>query len=216
MTSATVFVGAIVRPRVAACVVTAIVLGARVQAQETDARIAGIGADLAGAPVAAALIALHGPAEREVRAGEDGRFVLEFIPDGTYTITATQEGFAPSSYSVKVVSGETAPITLILRHEFLEQVTITADKTGERKLASVPLAVTVLSPEHLEQLQAHTVAHLAGLAPSVTFAQNVDFAQLTIRGIGSNAVFTGSDPSSAVYLDGVYLARPVVGRCFRA
>src|SRR6185295_13305629 len=33
---------------------------------------------------------------------------------------------------------------------------------------------------------------------------------LTIRGIGANAVYTGSDPSSAMYLDGVYLARPAM------
>ena len=44
--------------------------------------------------------------------------------------------------------------------------------------------------------------------PNVFFSQNTGLAQLTIRGIGTNAVFAGSDPSSAVYLDGVYLARP--------
>ena len=44
----------------------------------------------------------------------------------------------------------------------------------------------------------------------MTFSQNSDFAQLTIRGIGSNVVFAGSDPSSAVYVDGVYLSRPVM------
>ena len=43
-----------------------------------------------------------------------------------------------------------------------------------------------------------------------SFSQNTGLAQLTIRGIGSNAVFAGSDPSSAVYLDGVYLARPAM------
>ena len=44
----------------------------------------------------------------------------------------------------------------------------------------------------------------------MTFSQNSDFAQLTIRGIGSNVVFAGSDPSSAVYIDGVYMSRPVM------
>ena len=34
--------------------------------------------------------------------------------------------------------------------------------------------------------------------------------ELTMRGIGTNMVFAGSDPSSAVYLDGVYIARPVM------
>ena len=56
----------------------------------------------------------------------------------------------------------------------------------------------------------HTVADVAGRAPSVTFSQNSDYSQLTIRGIGTNVVFAGSDPSSAVYVDGVYLARPVM------
>ena len=48
------------------------------------------------------------------------------------------------------------------------------------------------------------------LAPSVTFSQNTGFGQLTIRGIGANVVFAGADPSSAMYLDGVYLARPAM------
>jgi iron complex outermembrane receptor protein len=48
------------------------------------------------------------------------------------------------------------------------------------------------------------------LAPSVTFSQNTGFAQLTIRGIGMNVINAGADPSSAMYLDGVYLARPAM------
>ena len=48
------------------------------------------------------------------------------------------------------------------------------------------------------------------LAPSVTLSQNAGFTQLTIRGIGANVVNAGSDPSSATYLDGVYLARPAM------
>ena len=55
-----------------------------------------------------------------------------------------------------------------------------------------------------------TLGEAAALAPSVTLSQNVGFGQLTIRGIGTNVVFAGSDPSSAMYLDGVYLARPAM------
>ena len=46
--------------------------------------------------------------------------------------------------------------------------------------------------------------------PAVTFTQNSSFGQLSIRGIGTSAVFAGGDPSSAMYLDGVYLARPAM------
>jgi iron complex outermembrane receptor protein len=44
----------------------------------------------------------------------------------------------------------------------------------------------------------------------VTLSQNTGFGQLTIRGIGTNVVNAWSDPSSALYLDGVYLARPAM------
>ena len=72
------------------------------------------------------------------------------------------------------------------------------------------MALSALSATDLQLPQVHTVADLAGRVPAVTFSQNSDFSQLTIRGMGTNVVFAGSDPSSAVYVDGVYLARPVM------
>jgi iron complex outermembrane receptor protein len=62
----------------------------------------------------------------------------------------------------------------------------------------------------LRRQQARNSEDLARLVPAVTFSQNTGFSQLFIRGIGTNAVFTGSDPSSAVYFDGVYVARPAM------
>ena len=70
------------------------------------------------------------------------------------------------------------------------------------------MAVSVLKGDDLNRIQDRTIEHIAGRVPNVFFSQNTGLAQLTIRGIGTNAVFAGSDPSSAVYLDGVYLARP--------
>ena len=72
------------------------------------------------------------------------------------------------------------------------------------------MAVSVLPASDLRRVDVHTIEALAGRAPAVTFSQNTGFAQLTIRGIGTNVVFAGSDPSSAVYVDGVYLARPTM------
>ena len=62
----------------------------------------------------------------------------------------------------------------------------------------------------LDRLGTQTIEGAPALAPSVTFSQNTGWGQLTIRGIGTTAVFAGSDPSSAIYLDGVYLARPAM------
>jgi iron complex outermembrane receptor protein len=213
MTCASVFLGAIVPRMMATRVVIGTVLGitlfgATVVAQGTGGRIAGSVADLTGAPLPGALITVHGPSERDVRAGEDGRFGIELLPEGAYTVAATLEGFAPASRAVEIVNGETAVVALILLPRIVEQVTVTADRTGERQVQKIPMAVSVLMEAELRQREAHTVADLAGLAPAVTVAQNTAFSQVTIRGIGSTVVFAGSDPSSAVYIDGVYIARP--------
>src|SRR4029453_926366 len=109
---------------------------------------------------------------------------------------------------IDIVNGNSAEITLILLPGILEQVTVTADRPGERELQNIPMAARVASEAELTQREAHTVGDLAGLAPGVTVGQNTGFSQLTIRGIGSNVVFTGSEPSSAVYIDGIYIARP--------
>src|SRR4030095_12145334 len=55
-----------------------------------------------------------------------------------------------------------------------------------------------------------SVKDLAGVVPNVTIAQQNGLAQVTIRGIGTNSTVVGADPSSAVYVDGVYLGRPAM------
>jgi iron complex outermembrane receptor protein len=109
-----------------------------------------------------------------------------------------------------VAAGETAAVVLRLWVMAFDKVVVTAGKSGELDAQALPIAVSVLSGTEVERAGARSVEGLAGLAPSVTFSQNTGFAQLTIRGIGTNTVFAGSDPSSAVYLDGVYLARPAM------
>jgi iron complex outermembrane receptor protein len=192
----------------ATCVFCVSALGAVVEAQEAGGRILGRVQDLTGMPASGASVTIRGPAERAVQADEDGRFIIESLPDGKYTITATLQGFAPRSRTIEIVNGAAAAAALLLVPEIIEQVTVTADRTGERELQKIPMAVSVLSEAQLTQREVHTVADLAGLTPGFTVSQNTGFSQLAIRGIGSTAVFAGSDPSSAVYIDGVYIARP--------
>ena len=73
-----------------------------------------------------------------------------------------------------------------------------------------PLAITAVSQADLGRLGTQTIEGAPILAPAVTFSQNTGWGQLTIRGIGTNLLIAGSDPSSAIYLDGVYLARPAM------
>lgn len=173
-------------------------------------RIVGSVRDSTNAPLANVTIALRGPAERAAQSVADGTFAFDSLPDGEYVLHTALAGFAPVQHKVRLAGGEAATVVLKLWVLVSEQVVVTAAKAGERDPQTIPIAVSVLSGGDLQRVRAQSVEDVAGRAPSVTFSQNTGFGQLTIRGIGTNVVFAGSDPSSAVYVDGVYLARPAM------
>ena len=173
-------------------------------------RIAGSVEDPTGGRIANAAVSLAGPVDRTATTDEDGRFAFGDLPDGEYRLRVGPDGFAPTEQRVRLSNGATLSVAFKLVVRIDERIVVTASKTGERELQSTPLAVSVLSGEELRRSESRTVADLTGQSPSLTFSQTTGYGQLTIRGIGTNAVFTGADPSSAVYVDGVYLARPAM------
>ena len=105
--------------------------------------------------------------------------------------------------------GERVSVSLALRVGILEETIVTAAKAGARDLQSVPMAVSAVSGAEIARLGTQTVSDTPALAPSVTFSQNTGWVSSRCR-IGASTLLAGSDPSSAMYLDGVYLARPTM------
>jgi iron complex outermembrane recepter protein len=191
------------------------VLVARLQAPDAfgaahTGRIAGSVEDPTGGRIASAAVSLAGPVARTATTDAEGRFAFGDLPDGEYRLRVAPHGFAPTEQRVRISNGSTVSVAFRLVVRIAEKIVVTATKTGEHELQSTPLAVSVLSAEELRRSESQTIADLAGQSPSLTFSQAVGYGQLTIRGIGTNAVLTGADPSSAVYVDGVYLARPAM------
>jgi iron complex outermembrane receptor protein len=91
----------------------------------------------------------------------------------------------------------------------LEEIVVTATKTGATKLQSTPIAITAFTAAQLDQNKIDDVRGLVGFTPGLQISDINGYAQLYIRGVGSNTVYIGSDPSVTVHLDGVYLARPL-------
>lgn len=87
-------------------------------------------------------------------------------------------------------------------------ILVTATRTGATRLQDTPLAVTAFDAAALDATGIKDVRDLASLTPNLLVTQNGAMSQIYIRGIGSNNVFGGSDPSSTIHLDGAYLARP--------
>jgi len=91
----------------------------------------------------------------------------------------------------------------------LETVTVTATRRAE-SLQSVPVAVSVVSGEQLEQSNRNTLGALATQMPSVNFrigASNKD-TSLFVRGVGTISTSPGVEPTVSTVIDGVVLARP--------
>ncbi|MES2498636.1 MAG: TonB-dependent receptor [Pseudomonadota bacterium] len=88
-------------------------------------------------------------------------------------------------------------------------IVVTATRMGETRLQSTPIAVTVLGGDQLDARGVRDVQDLKAYVPSLQVSDLSGYTQLFIRGIGSNIVFIGSDPSTTIHSDGIYLARPL-------
>lgn len=91
-----------------------------------------------------------------------------------------------------------------------EAIIVTARKRAET-LQDVPMAVTAIAGERLEQRNVQDVNGLLAEVPGLSTApgsvnNSADFAYLTMRGVGFNA---GLEPAVGIFLDGMYL--PQIG-----
>ena len=102
-----------------------------------------------------------------------------------------------------------APAAFAQDGSTLEDIVITASRQGETILQDTPIAVTAFDDAMMQARGVSNVEGLVGYTPGLRISDLGGYAQISIRGVGSNIVFIGSDPSSTVHMDGVYLARPL-------
>lgn len=96
----------------------------------------------------------------------------------------------------------------------LTDIVVTARRTSEN-LQTVPVAVTALTPEKLEERQVVQVTDLMRTAPSLSIGTGgtgpATIVYLAIRGQAQNSPNSFSDAAVGIYIDGVYVGRPMVG-----
>ena len=89
----------------------------------------------------------------------------------------------------------------------LEEIVVTAQRRAEN-LTDVPLSISAVSGDTLEQERIETVADLEGEVPNFKFSRfNLSDTQLFIRGIGSGLDSPAADRSIAIFIDDVYIGR---------
>jgi outer membrane receptor protein involved in Fe transport len=90
----------------------------------------------------------------------------------------------------------------------IEEVIVMATKR-EQTLQEVPVAVSVVNAEVIEQAQINDILDLQASVPSlrVTQLQTTGNTNFIIRGFGNGANNPGIEPSVGVFIDGVYRSR---------
>src|SRR6202453_937714 len=96
----------------------------------------------------------------------------------------------------------------------LEEIVVTARKASE-PLQTTPVAVTALSHADLLQQQIVEVADLQKATPDLAVGGAgtgpSSLVYLSIRGEGQNSPNSTTDSAVGIYIDGVYLARAIIG-----
>jgi iron complex outermembrane receptor protein len=90
----------------------------------------------------------------------------------------------------------------------VEEVVVTAQKRAEN-VQRVPLAVSVVSGAEFQQIDALGIADSSALIPSVTFNVGRELRDnaIRIRGVGTDVILPGIEPSVSTVIDGVVLAQ---------
>lgn len=87
-----------------------------------------------------------------------------------------------------------------------DAIIVTAQRRAQAS-QDVPLAITALGSEKLQEEGVRDITNLGDLAPSLSITSGGGSPQVFMRGIGSTNTNANGDGAVAVHIDGVYLAR---------
>jgi iron complex outermembrane recepter protein len=165
------------------------------------------GAVLPGVTVEAASSALTEKVRTAVTDGS-GRYRIESLPPGSYTLTFSLTGFAPVQRQDLIVSGSgvtTVDVELTVGG-MAETITVTPRRRDESSL-DVPVAINAFTADDIKTAGIDRPQDFVALTPNMSLVQtqNQGTSFVTVRGISQAR---NSEPSVAVLIDGVQMANP--------
>jgi hypothetical protein len=157
-----------------------------IKGQVTDAK----GAELPGATVVA--IQESTGAKYGTLTREDGRFNLNNLNSGIYSIKTTFIGYKETVTNVSVALGEDAKVTIVLNDESasLSEVTVKADRTFNKDMQGSELNISTQQVQALPTVS-RSLADFTRLTP-----------QVKIDGNGAVSVAGQNNRYNSIYIDG--------------
>jgi iron complex outermembrane recepter protein len=197
---------------VAAAVALALPVAA--SGQSATSAIAGTVRDGSGGAIPGATVRIvNEKTHRTVDAVSDqqGAYRTAALPPGTYRLETTLEGFETAVREVALEDGQTATIELTLVPARLTEGVVVTARRVEEAAQDVPIPLSVVDRNLVENAGAFNVNRLKELIPTVQFySTNPRNSAINIRGLGAPFGLTndGLEPGVGLYIDGVFYARP--------
>jgi iron complex outermembrane receptor protein len=121
---------------------------------------------------------------------------------GAASLAAISTAFAGQALAADASASSDAPT--------VEEIVVTAQKRAEN-LQDVPIAITALTGETLQNQRVGNLLGLSGLAPGLQIKTDDNAAnpRIFIRGVGVNDFNPSTASAVGIYVDGVYVASPL-------
>jgi iron complex outermembrane recepter protein len=197
-------------------VATAVALAVPVAAsgQSATSTIAGTVRDGSGGAIPGATVRIVNEKTHETVAAvsdQQGTYRTAALPAGTYRLETTLDGFETAVREVALADGQTATIELTLVPARLTEGVVVTARRVEEAAQDVPIPLSVVDRNLVENAGAFNVNRLKELIPTVQFySTNPRNSTINIRGLGAPFGLTndGLEPGVGLYIDGVFYARP--------
>jgi hypothetical protein len=171
----------------------------------TTGTINGSVKDAAGAVLQGAQIVLQ-PTNTTVASDAQGNFIVTDVKSGTYTLTISYVGFATSTSTITVTTGQPVTVNAVLKiGSSSQEVVVTANLVGDAlAINEQRTSANILNVETDTQIQSLPNANIAdavGRLPGVTLQRN--------EGEGQYVQIRGTEPRlSNTTIDGVIVPGP--------
>ncbi|PYR46099.1 MAG: TonB-dependent receptor [Acidobacteria bacterium] len=196
-----------------AVVLVALLPGGAV-AQPGTGAIAGVIHDSSGATVPGATVSVaneDGGVGVVSVSSDVGAYRADSLPPGRYRLEASLDGFETVVRQVALAAAETAINDITLTPARLTEGVVVTARRVEEEAQTVPIPLSVLSGNLVNDAGAFNVNRLKELIPTVQFySTNPRNSAINIRGLGAPFGLTndGLEPGVGLYIDGVFYARP--------
>ncbi len=157
--------------------------------------------------IAGATVTVDG-AVKSVNTNEYGEFLIENLLSGKGRIRVSFVGYATLTTDYELRPGENFKnIMLVRKNVYLEPVTVSAQKR-EQQILDVPVAISSVSGNKMEQLNITELSPLSELVPGLYIReQGANRPSFVIRGLSGEEVSASAQPRVSVFNNNVPINR---------